>query len=102
MQFDRGYISPNFVTDNDDMVADLEEPLILIHEKKISNVQDLVPVMEKVAKAGKSLLIIAEDIEGEALATMVVNNMRKVLRCCAVKALATAFVARPCCRTSLC
>ncbi|MFW5698623.1 MAG: chaperonin GroEL, partial [Planctomycetota bacterium] len=86
MQFDRGYLSPNFVTDQDKMVTQLEDPMILIHEKKISNIQDLVPLLEKVAKAGKSLLIIAEDVEGEALATLVVNNMRKVLKCCAVKA----------------
>ena len=86
MQFDRGYLSPNFITDHDKMVAELEDVLILVHEDKISNVQDLVPVLEKVSKAGKSLLIIAEDVEGEALSTLVINNMRKVLKCCAVKA----------------
>ncbi|NRA40174.1 MAG: chaperonin GroEL, partial [Planctomycetes bacterium] len=86
MQFDRGYLSPNFVTDQDAMVADLENPLVLIHEDKIGNVADLVPVLEKVAKAGKSILIIAEDIEGEALSALVINNMRKVVKCCAVKA----------------
>ena len=85
MKFDRGYLSPNFVTDHDNMVAELKS-LILVHEDKISNVADLVPLLEKVAKAGKSLLIIAEDIEGEALSTLVVNNMRKVLKACAVKA----------------
>nr|MDA3962220.1 chaperonin GroEL [Planctomycetota bacterium] len=86
MQFDRGYQSPNFVTDQDKMIAELDEPMILIHEKKISNVQDLVPLLEKVAKAGKSLVIISEEVDGEALATLVVNNMRKVLKCCAIKA----------------
>ncbi|MBA3848261.1 MAG: chaperonin GroEL, partial [Planctomycetes bacterium] len=86
MQFDRGYVSPNFITNADNLSAELDEPLILINEKKISSVQELVPLLEKVAKAGKSLLVIAEDLEGEALATMVVNNMRKVLKCCAVKA----------------
>ncbi|MCS6971152.1 MAG: chaperonin GroEL [Planctomycetota bacterium] len=86
MQFDRGYVSPNFITDPDNLIAELENPYILIHEKKISSVQDLVPLLEKVAKANRSLLVIAEDVEGEALATLVVNNMRKVLKCCAVKA----------------
>ena len=86
MQFDRGYVSPNFITNTDKLTAELENPYILIHEKKITSVQELVPLLEKVAKANRSLLIIAEDVEGEALATMVVNNMRKVLKCCAVKA----------------
>ena len=86
MQFDRGYVSPNFITNADHLTAELENPYILIHEKKISSVQELVPLLEKVAKANRSLLIIAEEVEGEALATMVVNNMRKVLKCCAVKA----------------
>jgi chaperonin GroEL len=86
MQFDRGYVSPNFITDSDNLSAELENPYILINEKKISSVQELVPLLEKVAKANRSLLIIAEDVEGEALATLVVNNMRKVLKCCAVKA----------------
>ena len=86
MQFDRGYCSPNFITDADHLTAELENPYILINEKKISSVQELVPLLEKVAKANRSLLIIAEDVEGEALATLVVNNMRKVLKCCAVKA----------------
>ncbi len=86
MQFDRGYVSPNFITNADNLSAELENPYILIHEKKITSVQELVPLLEKVAKANRSLLIIAEEVEGEALATMVVNNMRKVLKCCAVKA----------------
>jgi chaperonin GroEL len=86
MQFDRGYVSPNFITNQDQLTAELENPYILIQEKKISSVQEIVPLLEKVAKANRSLLIIAEDVEGEALATLVVNNMRKVLKCCAVKA----------------
>jgi len=86
MQFDRGYISPYFITDPDKMEAVLEEPLILIHDKKISSMKDLLPVLEKIAQAGRSLLIIAEDVEGEALATLVVNKLRGTLKVCAVKA----------------
>jgi len=86
MQFDRGYVSPYFVTDADNMEAVLDDPVILIHDKKISNMKDLLPVLEKVAQMGKSLLIIAEDIEGEALATMVVNKLRGTLKISAVKA----------------
>jgi chaperonin GroEL len=86
MQFDKGYISPYFVTDPERMEAVLEDPYILIHEKKISVVADLIPVLEKVASARKPLLIIAEDIEGEALATLVVNKIRGIISCCAVKA----------------
>ncbi|HJU75423.1 MAG TPA: chaperonin GroEL [Gemmatimonadaceae bacterium] len=86
MQFDRGYISPYFVTDPDKMEAALEDGLILIHDKKISSMKDLLPVLEKVAQFGKPLLIIAEDVEGEALATLVVNKLRGTLKVCAVKA----------------
>jgi chaperonin GroEL len=86
MQFDRGYLSPYFVTDADTMETVLEDPLILINEKKISSMKDLLPVLEKVAQSGKSILIIAEDIEGEALATLVVNKLRGTLRVAAVKA----------------
>ncbi len=86
MQFDRGYISPYFVTDPDNMEAVLEEPLILIHDKKISVMKDLLPVLEKVAQMGRSLLVIAEDVEGEALATLVVNKLRGTLKVAAVKA----------------
>jgi chaperonin GroEL len=86
MQFDRGYLSPYFVTDPDRMEAVLDEPLILIHEKKISNMRDLLPILEQVAKMGKPLLIIAEDVEGEALATLVVNKLRGTLNVAAVKA----------------
>jgi chaperonin GroEL len=86
MQFDRGYLSPYFVTDPDRMEAVLEDAMILIHDKKISNMKDLLPVLEKVAQMGRPLLIIAEDIEGEALATLVVNKLRGTLKVAAVKA----------------
>ncbi len=86
MQFDRGYVSPYFVTDPEKMEAALEDALILIHDKKISAMKDLLPILEKVAQLGKPLLIIAEDIEGEAMATLVVNKLRGTLRVCAVKA----------------
>ena len=86
MQFDRGYLSPYFVTDSERMEATLENAMILIHDKKISNMKDLLPVLEASAKSGRPLLIIAEDIEGEALATLVVNKLRGVLNVCAVKA----------------
>jgi chaperonin GroEL len=86
MQFDRGYLSPYFVTDADRMETVLENPYILIHDKKISAMKDLLPVLEKIAQAGKSMLIISEEVEGEALATLVVNKLRGTLRVCAVKA----------------
>lgn len=86
MQFDRGYLSPYFVTNPDKMTCELENALILIHEKKISSMKDLLPVLEQVAKQGRPLLIIAEDVEGEALATLVVNKLRGTLQVCAVKA----------------
>jgi chaperonin GroEL len=86
MQFDRGYLSPYFVTDADTMETVMEDPLILIHDKKIGSMKDLLPILEKVAQSGRSILIIAEDIEGEALATLVVNKLRGTLRVCAVKA----------------
>ena len=86
MQFDRGYLSPYFVTDADSMETVLEGPMILIHDKKISVMKDMLPLLEKVAQAGKSILVIAEDIEGEALATLVVNKLRGTLKVCAVKA----------------
>ncbi len=86
MQFDRGYLSPYFVTDPEKMVASLENPYILIHEKKISNMKDLLPVLEQIAKLGKPLMIIAEDVDGEALATLVVNKLRGTLHVAAVKA----------------
>ena len=86
MQFDRGYVSPYFVTDSESMEAVLEDPVILIHDKKISTMKDLLPLLEKVAQLGKPLLVIAEDIEGEALATLVVNKLRGTLRVCAAKA----------------
>ncbi len=86
MQFDRGYLSPYFVTDAEKMEVNLSEPLILIHEKKISSMKDLLPILEQVAKMGRPLLIIAEDVEGEALATLVINKLRGTLNACAVKA----------------
>ncbi|HXZ47556.1 MAG TPA: chaperonin GroEL [Usitatibacter sp.] len=86
MQFDRGYISPYFINNPDKQVAVLDDPFILLHDKKISNIRDLLPVLEQIAKAGKPLLIIAEDVDGEALATLVVNNLRGILKTCAVKA----------------
>ena len=86
MRFDRGYLSSHFVTNQERMECVLENPLILIHEKKISAVNDLLPVLEKVSKSGNSLLVLAEDVEGEALATFVVNNLRGVMKCAAVKA----------------
>ncbi|HFC30676.1 MAG TPA: chaperonin GroEL, partial [Oceanospirillales bacterium] len=86
MQFDRGYLSPYFVTNQDTMTAELDAPYILLHDKKISNIRDLLPTLEAVAKASKPLLIIAEDIDGEALATLVVNNLRGIVKVSAVKA----------------
>ncbi|MDP6457499.1 MAG: chaperonin GroEL [Candidatus Marinimicrobia bacterium] len=86
MQFDRGYLSPYFVTDSENMEAILDDPSILIHDKKISNMKDLLPILEKSSQAGKSMLIIAEDVEGEALATLVVNKLRGTLKVAAVKA----------------
>lgn len=86
MQFDRGYLSPYFVTNSDNMEAELEEPYILIHDKKISNMKDLLPLLEKVVQTGKPILIIAEDLEGEALATLVVNKLRGTFKVLAVKA----------------
>jgi chaperonin GroEL len=86
MQFDRGYLSPYFVTDQERMEVVLEDPYILIHEKKISNMKDLLPLLEQIARSGKPLLIIAEEVEGEALATLVVNKLRGTLNACAVKA----------------
>src|SRR5206468_8143039 len=86
MQFDRGYLSPYFVTDPERMEAVLDNPLILINEKKISSMKDLLPLLEQIAKMGKPLLIIAEDVEGEALATLVVNKLRGTLSVAAVKA----------------
>ncbi|MDR1708391.1 MAG: chaperonin GroEL, partial [Candidatus Accumulibacter sp.] len=86
MQFDRGYLSPYFINNPDKQIAILENPYVLLFDKKISNIRDLLPVLEQVAKAGRPLLIVAEDVEGEALATLVVNNIRGILKTCAVKA----------------
>src|SRR5512135_2204693 len=86
MQFDRGYISPYFVTDPEKMTAVLEDPFILLYEKKLSNMKELLPILEQIAKTGDPLVIISEDVEGEALATLVVNKLRGTLKCAAVKA----------------
>jgi len=86
MQFDRGYLSPYFINEPEKQIASLEDPLVLLHDKKISSIRDLLPVLEAAAKTGKPLLIVAEDVEGEALATLVVNSMRGVLKVAAVKA----------------
>jgi chaperonin GroEL len=86
MQFDRGYLSPYFVTNPEKMIAELESPYILIHDKKISNMKDILPVLEPVAQSGKPLVIIAEDVDSEALATLVVNKIRGSLKIAAVKA----------------
>jgi chaperonin GroEL len=86
MQFDRGYLSPYFINNQDSMSAELEEPYVLLFDKKITNIRDLLPVLEAVAKSGRPLMIIAEDVEGEALATLVVNNMRGIVKVAAAKA----------------
>ena len=86
MQFDRGYLSPFFISNQEKQTVELDNPFILLYDKKVSSIRDLLPVLEQVAKAGRSLLIVAEDVEGEALATLVVNNMRGILKTCAVKA----------------
>jgi len=86
MQFDKGYLSPHFITNADNMACELEDPFILIHEKKLGGIKDIVPLLEKVAQAGKPILILAEDVEGEALATLVINKLRGTFSCCAVKA----------------
>ncbi|NBW02037.1 MAG: chaperonin GroEL, partial [Betaproteobacteria bacterium] len=86
MQFDRGYLSPYFINNPEKQIAVLDDPFILLHDKKVSNIRDLLPVLEQVAKAGRPLLIVAEEVEGEALATLVVNNMRGILKTVAVKA----------------
>jgi len=86
MQFDRGYLSPYFINNPDKQIAVLDDPFVLLHDKKVSNIRDLLPVLEQVAKAGRPLLIVAEEVEGEALATLVVNNIRGILKTVAVKA----------------
>jgi len=100
MQFDRGYLSPYFINNPDKQITLLENPYVLLHDKKISNIRDLLPVLEGVAKAGRPLLIVAEDVDGEALATLVVNNLRGILKTCAVKAPGFATAAKPCWKTS--
>jgi chaperonin GroEL len=101
MQFDRGYLSPYFINNPDKQIAILDNPFVLLHDKKISNIRDLLPVLEQVAKAGRPLLIIAEDVEGEALATLVVNNIRGILKTCSrSRPRASVTAARPCSKTS--
>jgi chaperonin GroEL len=100
MQFDRGYLSPYFITNQESMSVDVEAPFILLVDKKISNIRELLPLLEQVAKASKPLVIVAEDVEGEALATLVVNNMRGIVKVAASRRRASVIVARPCCRTS--
>ena len=100
MQFDRGYLSPYFINNPDKQIAVLDDPFVLLHDKKISNIRELLPLLEQVAKAGKPLLIIAEEVDGEALATLVVNNLRGILKTCAVKAPASVIVVKPCSKTS--
>jgi chaperonin GroEL len=102
MQFDRGYLSPYFVTDAERMEAVLEDCLILISEKKLSVMKDMLPLLEQVAQSGKPLLIVAEDVEGEGLATLVVNKLRGTLSACRSRRRASATAARPCWRTSPC
>lgn len=99
MQFDKGYLSPYFVTNQEDQEAVLENAYLLIHEKKISSLKDMLPLLEKVAKSGKPLLVIAEEVEGEALATLVVNKLRGTLQVCAVKAPDSGIAVRRCSRT---
>jgi len=86
MQFDRGYLSPYFINKQENMSVELDDPFVLLYDKKISNIREMLPILEGVAKSGRSLLIVAEDVEGEALATLVVNNMRGIVKVCAVKA----------------
>ena len=100
MRFDRGYLSPYFVTDPERMEVALENPYLLIYEKKISSMKDLLPILEKIAQQGAPLLIVAEEVEGEALATLVVNKIRGTLQVCAVKAPGFGIGGRPCSRTS--
>jgi chaperonin GroEL len=102
MQFDRGFLSPYFVTNAEKMEAVFENALVLISDRKISALKDLIPLLEQVAKSGRSLLVVAEDVEAEALATLIVNQIRGALKSCAVKAPGSAIGARPCCRTSRC
>ena len=95
MQFDRGYLSPYFVTNSESMDAEMEDAYVLIHDKKISNMKDLLPLLEKVVQTGKPVVIIAEDVEGEALATLVVNKLRGTFKVLAVKALSLIHISEP-------
>src|SRR4030095_16561568 len=86
MQFDRGYLSPYFINNAQNQTSELESPYVLLHDKKVSNIREMLPLLEGIAKAGKPLLVVAEDVEGEALATLVVNTIRGIVKGCAVKA----------------
>ena len=99
MQFDRGYLSPYFINNQDNMSAELEDPFILLFDKKISNIRDMLPILESVAKAGRPLIVIAEDIEGEALATLVVNKLRGGLKLLLLKRLVLVIVVKQCLKT---
>ena len=101
MQFDRGYLSPYFINNQDNMQAEIEDPYILLVDKKISNIREMLPVLEQVAKASRPLVIVAEDVEGEALATLVVNNMRGIVKVAAVRRQGLVIAARLCFRISL-
>ena len=96
MQFDRGYLSPHFITNPDSMEVEFKDPYIFIYEDKVSSVKGLVPLLEKIAKTGKPLLVVAEDVEGEALATLVVNKLRGTISCAAIKAPGMAIAERQC------
>jgi chaperonin GroEL (HSP60 family) len=100
MQFDRGYLSPYFINNQQSQSAELDKPLILLVDKKISNIREMLPLLEAIAKGGRQLLIVAEDVEGEALATLVVNTSAASSRSPPSRRRASAIVARPCCRTS--
>ena len=100
MQFDRGYLSPYFINNQQNQTAELENPYILLYDKKISNVREMLPLLEGIAKAGRPLLIVAEDVEGEALATLVVNTIRGIVKVAPSRRRASVIAARPCCRTS--
>lgn len=101
MQFDRGYLSPYFINNQQNMSVELENPFILLVDKKISNIRELISLLENVAKSSRPLLVVAEDVEGEALATLVVNNIRGVVKVAAVKAPGLVIVAKRCCKILL-
>jgi chaperonin GroEL len=99
MQFDRGYLSPYFINQQESQTTEFEKPLILVCDKEISNIREMLPLLEAVAKAGRPLIVVAEDLEGESLATLVVNSIRGILKVATVKSPASVIGARRCCRT---